>query len=167
MVDITLRPATISDLPILKYWDKQPHVMFATGADAYVEDDWMEEQLTNPSKYVWIYIAELEGRSIGVIQIIDPANEETHYWGEVEQGLRAIDIWIGETDDLGKGYGTQMMNQAIDLCFADPAIHAIVIDPLAINTRAHTFYERLGFVFVREQTFGEDHCRVYRLERSS
>ena len=80
---ITLRLATIHDLPLLKYWDKKPHIMFATGADAYIEDDWMEEQLSDPSEFVWIYIAELDSWPIGVVQVCDPTNEETHYWGKV------------------------------------------------------------------------------------
>jgi aminoglycoside 6'-N-acetyltransferase len=165
-MSISLRPATIHDLPLLKYWDKKPHVMFSTGADAYVEDDWMEEQLRNPSKFVWIYIAELDGRPIGVVQLCDPANEETHYWCEIEQGLRAIDIWIGEESDLGKGYGTTMMNLAIDKCFETPAVMSITIDPLVINTRAIKFYEKMDFKFLENRYFGEDHCAVYKLNRS-
>ena len=43
------------------------------------------------------------------MQIIDPLAEPTHYWGEVEPNLRALDIWIGEKDALGRGYGTAMM----------------------------------------------------------
>jgi aminoglycoside 6'-N-acetyltransferase len=58
-----------------------------------------------------------------------------------------------------------MMRLAFQRCFADPAVTAIVIDPLASNTRAHTFYQRLGFVAVGRQTFGEDDCLVHRLSR--
>jgi aminoglycoside 6'-N-acetyltransferase len=162
---ITLRPATFADLPLLKYWDKKPHVVFATGADAYIEDDWMEEQLRDPSKFVWIYVAMLGDRPIGIVQLCDTANEETHYWGEIEQGLMAIDIWIGEEDDLGKGYGTVMVKLAIAKCFEDTKVTGIVIDPLAINVRAIKFYERLGFEFVENRYFEEDYCAVYRLER--
>ncbi|MBW4489639.1 MAG: acetyltransferase [Trichocoleus desertorum ATA4-8-CV12] len=53
-------------------------------------------------------IAEIEGRAIGFIQIIDPTLEESHYWGDIAANLRAIDIGIGEATDLGKGYGTKM-----------------------------------------------------------
>ena len=56
------------------------------------------------------------------VEVIDPADEESHYWGEIERNLRAIDIWIGEEADLGRGYGTQMMALALDRCFADPAV---------------------------------------------
>ena len=35
------------------------------------------------------------------------------------------------------GYGTQMMERAIERCFADPSVHAILLDPLAANTRVY------------------------------
>ena len=80
--------------------------------------------------------------------------------------LRAIDIWIGEAAYLGRGFGTRMMRWAIDFCFAEPAVEAILIDPLASNTRAIRFYQRLGFRPVGERRFGDDLCLVHRLERA-
>jgi aminoglycoside 6'-N-acetyltransferase len=167
-MNINLRIAKIEDLPLLKYWDKKPHVVFATGGGSEEEDDWMEEQLKHPSKHVWIYIAQLEDQPIGVLQIIDPANEETHYWGEyATQNQRAIDIWIGEEDNLGKGYGTQMMKIGIAICFEKPEVTEILIDPLSINKRAIKFYQKMGFVFVENRDFEYDNCDVYILKRQS
>jgi aminoglycoside 6'-N-acetyltransferase len=45
-------------------------------------------------------------------------------------------------------------------------VTAVLIDPLASNTRAHVFYQRLGFRFVERRQFGLDDCFVYRLERA-
>ena len=66
---------------------------------------------------------------------------------------------------LGRGYGTQMMNLAIERSFADPSVTAILVDPMDTNPRAHRFYERLGFEYVVCRRFGEDSCFVYRLRR--
>jgi aminoglycoside 6'-N-acetyltransferase len=72
-------------------------------------------------------------------------------------GLRAIDIWIGEEDYLGRGLGTEMMRMAISRCFADPSVvDGILIDPMASNDCARRFYERLGFRFVENRKFGDD-----------
>jgi aminoglycoside 6'-N-acetyltransferase len=159
---LNLRPATIDDLDLLRQWDEEPHVV-----EADPNDDWgWEVELARNPDWREQLIAEIDGRSIGFIQIIDPALEDSHYWGDVEPNLRAIDIWIGAEADLGKGYGTQMMKLAIDRCFVDPAVTAILIDPLASNTRSHRFYERLGFRFVEPRRFGDDDCFVYRLNRS-
>ncbi len=98
---IRLRPATLADIPLLRHWDTQPHVRAAVANDGWrwetelAANDWSES-----------FIAELDGRPLGFVQVMDPAG--------------------------------------------DPAVTGILIDPLASNTRAHRFYERLGFEFVED-----------------
>lgn len=158
---ITLRKATLNDVEKLYEWDKKPHVI-ASGVD----DDWeWEKAITNTADWQEQLIAQLNGKPIGVIQIIDPAREETHYWGNVPANLRAIDIWIGEETELNKGYGTQMMQLAIDRCFVPKEVTAIIIDPLSSNTNAIRFYQRLGFEFIEKRVFGDDECDVHQLTR--
>jgi hypothetical protein len=60
-------------------------------------------------------IAETDGRSVGYMEIIDPAEEEEHYWGDAAPRLRALDIWIGEESDLNRGFGAAMMRLALAL----------------------------------------------------
>ncbi|WP_142849208.1 GNAT family N-acetyltransferase [Telmatospirillum sp. J64-1] len=158
-----LRPATLADLPLLRSWDGKPHVRAATGDDGAME--W-ETELPRHPPWRELLIGEADGRAIGVMQIIDPAREETGYWGTAEDGLRAIDLWIGEEADLGRGHGTRMMRLALQRCFSDPAVKAVLVDPLVRNTGAHRFYERLGFRCVERRLFGSDDCYVYRLERA-
>jgi aminoglycoside 6'-N-acetyltransferase len=160
---ITLRDVNIEDQPILEHWDEQAHVI-----DSDPNDDW-DWATEIPKQVSWReqLVAELNGEPIGFIQIIDPALEETHYWGDVEENLRAIDIWIGLKENLGKGYGTRMMQLAIERCFADEHVTAIHIDPLLSNTAARRFYERIGFRFVENRTFGESETAVYMLERKN
>lgn len=170
---IQSRPAALADVPTLRRWDQEPHVIAATTDDpsaalAFGDINWAAE-IASASPHARYYVAELDGRPIGAMQIIDPHLEETHYWGDIETGLRAIDIWIGERDCLGKGHGEAMMRIAFRMCFSDPAVTAIVIDPLASNVRAHKFYQRLGFKAVglrRIGAEGEDLTLVHRLERA-
>ena len=137
-----LRPVTSSDIPLLQYWDSQPHVIEASGDD--MPWDWGQELATDPD---WrdLVIAEVAEKPIGVMQIIVPAEEETHYWGDVAAGLRAIDIWIGEEAYIGRGFGAQMMGLALQMCFGEYGADAVLIDPLVGNTRALRFYERSGY----------------------
>lgn len=155
------RHATIEDLELLQHWDKQPHVI---ACDPSGEGDWIPE-LTKKEEWRELLISQEEDEPIGFLQIIDPKLEDTHYWGDLPPNLRAIDIWIGEKENLNKGYGTTMMKMAFDRIFSNPQVQTILIDPLASNTKAHRFYERLGFQFVEERVFGEALCFVYELKR--
>ncbi len=156
-----LRPATLDDAPMLRRWDEEPHVVASDP-----NDDWAwEVELVRTPPWREQLVAEVDGRAIGFVQIIDPALEDSHYWGDCPPNLRAIDIWIGEAEFLGRGHGTAMMRAAIARCFAVPEVTAIIIDPLASNVRAIRFYTRLGFAAVERRRFGEDDCLVMRLER--
>ena len=172
---VTLRRATLADAPLLARWDREPHVIACTTDDpdaevAFAGAVW-EEEIAGSGDDSFYLIAEIDegpgGRPIGAMQVIDPHTEPTRYWGEIEPNLRALDVWIGEADALNRGYGTAMMTQALDDCFAEPRVTAVVIDPLNSNTDAHRFYARLGFRPVGRRLFnGEDDCLVMRLERA-
>ncbi|WDI30700.1 GNAT family N-acetyltransferase [Hyphococcus flavus] len=158
-----LRTAVAEDIPLLKAWDENSHVRDASGEDS--DYDW-DEEIPRIAEWGELLMAEDDGRAIGFMEIIDPALEPTGYWGDVGEGLRAVDIWIGEEKHLGQGFGTQMMRLALERCFADPNVKAVIIDPLERNTRARRFYERLGFKFVEYRTFEKELCAIYRLERA-
>lgn len=168
---LTLRAATRADIPTLQRWDRDPTVIASTSDDpdaavAFGDDNDWEENIDLYERDVWEYwIAEVDGRPIGAMQLCDPHREPSHYWGDIEPNLRALDIWIGEPDARGRGYGELMMRLGIVACFEDPAVTAIVIDPLASNSRAHAFYRRLGFLPVERRMFGEDDCLVHKLTR--
>lgn len=159
--EITLRKATGNDIEVLKYWDTQLHVI-----ESDPNDDWnWEQELIRDPEWREQLIAELNGRPIGFIQIIDPVLEESHYWGDMPNNMKAIDIWIGEASNLGKGYGTRMMHLALARCFENPKTEAIWIDPLNSNKSAQRFYQRLGFEWVENRFFGQDYTSVFKLTR--
>lgn len=159
---VTLRRARPDDVPTLEHWDTQPHVIASSGDDdAY---DWIAE-VVRDVPWQEVLVAEEDGRAVGVVVVIDPRDEHSHYWGEIEPGHRALDIWIGEAGDLGRGIGTRMMRQALDRCFAVPDVHTVLIDPLASNVDARRFYRRIGFVDVGPRRFGDDDCIVMALTR--
>ncbi len=160
---LELRKATIKDLELLKYWDTKQHVI-----DCDPDDDWnWETELHRNPEWREQLVAEYLGEPIGFLQIIDPYHEDTQYWGEVDQDKKAIDIWIGEENKLNQGYGTRMMELAIQRCFQDPKVNGILVDPLKTNTKAHRFYRRLGFKFLEERDFNGTTCHVYELSRKS
>ncbi len=168
---VTLRAAALEDAPMLATWDREPHVIACSSDDpdaeiAFGGIEWAEEIAGSACDSHYL-IAEADGVPVGVMQVCDPHTEPTHYWGEIEPGLRAIDIWIGPPEWLNRGVGTRMMTQVIDRCFAEPGVTGIVIDPLNTNTDAHRFYQRLGFTVVGRRMFDQDDSLVMRLEKAS
>ncbi len=159
---ITLRIASYNDLAILQFWDQQPHVIASDP-----NDDWLWE-VELGVHYDWRrqFIAERNGLPIGYVEIIDPHFEKEQYWGTIGLGFRAIDIWIGEENNLNQGFGTEIMKQAIQLCFADQSVHTVLIDPLSANTKAHRFYQRFGFKPIDQRHFGACECLVHELLRN-
>ena len=166
---VILRRAAADDLVWFDLWDTDSDVIACSSDDpattvAFGDTDWAVE-LASQDEYSEYFIAELDGRPIGAMQICDPHLEASHYWGEIAPNLRAVDIWIGAPADRGKGHGAQMMRLALDRCFADARVTAIVIDPLASNVRALRFYARLGFKPVGRRNFHGDDCLVHELTR--
>ena len=80
---LTLRDATLDDLALLKRWSDMPHVLAASN------DDWgWAQELARKPAWREQLIAELDGRPIGFMQIIVPALEDSHYWGDCPTNLR-------------------------------------------------------------------------------
>ncbi|MCC2605554.1 GNAT family N-acetyltransferase [Planctobacterium marinum] len=156
-----LRPASIADLEVLQWWHQQAHVVDA-GSDAHY--NWQKELQRKPQWREQL-MAEEDGQPIGFLQIYDPYDDEAQRWGNVSRRLRAIDIWIGEAENLNKGYGTQMMQLAMALCFANPDVHALLVDPIANNIKAQRFYARLGFKFVESKKIQGESCYVLKIRR--
>lgn len=162
MTPVVMRRASESDIPQLEIWDEDPAVVHASGED----DTWdWREEITFAWQEVWL--AEIEGRPIGVLVLLDAHAEPSHYWGEVEPGTAAIDIWIGSQQDRGLGYGRQMMMWALRRAISEWKSDRVVIDPLMSNTRAINFYRSCGFTDVGERFFGNDHCWVLEFLSSS
>jgi aminoglycoside 6'-N-acetyltransferase len=161
---IELRPMRLDDVELLDRWDEDPDVAASGGEDDGY--DWPLELSRGELPWRELLIAEEDGRPVGFVQLIDAAEEESHYWGDdVPAGAWAIDIWIGSPEDRGRGIGAEMMRQALTRCFDEHGASEVLIDPLATNERAIRFYQRLGFEFVEARDFDADHCLVHRYPR--
>jgi aminoglycoside 6'-N-acetyltransferase len=157
---------------MLVAWDEAPHVLAATGFADAESPEW-EDLLTGAAPGWAHFVAELHGEDptgapdpIGVVQIVDPSQDPDTHWGPLATPAhRSLHIWIGPAHRLGHGLGPAMMQAAIDRCFADPAVDAILIDPLASNHRAIAFYRRLGFADIGPRQVGPDRIFALRLPR--
>jgi len=156
-----LREARLSDLETLEWWHLQSHIVDAGQGKDY---KW-ERELQRKPDWRQQYIAELDGQPIGFVQVYDPYEEDTGRWENMSRKLRAIELWIGEKNNLNKGYGTQIMQQIIAITFSDPDVHALLVDPLMTNKQAQRFYARLGFKFTETKKIYGESCYILKLRR--
>jgi aminoglycoside 6'-N-acetyltransferase len=156
----------VDDVGLVVRWDDDSDVAAALGGRGADWYDWPIE-LARDAPWRELLIAEENGRPIGFMQLIDAAEEESHYWGDVAPGTWALDIWIGSPDDRGRGLGTEAMHAAVRRIFEHHGADTVVIDPQVNNRRAIAFYGRLGFEPVGVREFDGDSCLVMRLVRNT
>jgi aminoglycoside 6'-N-acetyltransferase len=153
---------TVDDVAELVRWDHDADVAAAIGGRGAEWYDWPAE-LVRDMPWRELLIIEEDARPIGFLQLVDANQEESHYWGDIEPGTWALDIWIGSPDDRGRGLGAAAMGLALRRIVDQHGADSVVIDPAVDNHRAIAFYERLGFERVGVRRFGDDDCLVMRV----
>ena len=136
------REMTADDLPLLADWLVQPHLVQWWGNPAE-QLALITEDLADP--LMDQRIVEWQGRAIGYVQ-----HYPCHAWGaphleHFPQGTLALDTFVGDPAELGKGHGTAFLRQRALELVAQGA-PAVVIDPDPGNERAVRAYRRAGFV---------------------
>lgn len=156
-----LREATMDDLETLIWWHQQSHIVDAGPGKDY---KW-EREINRHPDWRKQYMAIENDEPVGFVQICDPYEEDTGRWENMPHRLRAIDVWIGEPENLSKGYGTKIMLLAMAEAFSDPEVHALLVDPLISNKKAQRFYARFGFKFVETKKIYGESCYILKIRR--
>ena len=100
-------------------------------------ENWIKT-MVETGKVVQMIIVLNEGdRAIGSVYVRDIDHEHK----KAEYG-----IFIGETDCLGKGYGTEAAELMAEYVFEYLEIHKLMLRVYADNERAIKSYEKAGFV---------------------
>lgn len=169
--ELSFRPMTAGDLPLLHDWLRRAHALRWYG-DHGTYEDVADHYLPaiegrDPTDH---YIVLLGGAPIGMVQTYLVA-DYVGYAQLVQVDDRAtagVDIVIGEEDLTGRGLGTEILRRFVDaIVFADPATTACVADPDARNVASVRAFEKAGFRAVREfvdPSDGQVHALV-RLDR--
>jgi aminoglycoside 6'-N-acetyltransferase Ib len=151
---ITLRLMTEAYLPLLCAWLNRPHVLqwwadsaideagptLAVVRTKYLPRVLQAEQVTS-------YVALLDDKPIGYAQSYVAMGSGGGWWPEItDPGVRGIDQFLANVDQLNQGLGTQLVQVLVNKLFADPAITLIHTDPAPGKHRAIRCYEKAGFV---------------------
>lgn len=153
-MSISFKTFTLEDVPLYYEWADKPHVKNVWFLDGYQPKEYILQKIAgNGIEHPFIIL--IDNKPIGHIQYWDIYARDTiekdtkdYFTGEAE-GTYGIDIFIGEEEYLGKGYGTQVLVAFTTLLFEQYNAKKIVVDPRCDNKKAIRSYEKAGFHFAR------------------
>ncbi len=135
------RPMTAADLPLVKRWLAEPHVMQWWG-DTYEQFELVSGDLEVEAMEQ--FIVATDDRPFGYIQCYDPEVWPDNGLGDHPRGTRGIDQFIGELAMVDRGHGSAFIRAFIDRLLASGAPR-VITDPDPANARAIRAYEKAGF----------------------
>jgi len=150
---IDFSPLTDADLPLLHDWLSRPHVAeWWPGSPTWAEVAGEFGPAIAGRVPHQCFLALAEGVPIGFIQSYTPVGWHHEGWwlDEHDGGVRGIDQFLANAEQLGRGLGTAMVSTFVARLFADPAVTRVQTDPAPENRRAIRCYEKAGFIADRE-----------------
>jgi RimJ/RimL family protein N-acetyltransferase len=100
--------------------------------------------IEQPAEWAGMIVIELEGVVIGnvLVRIEDP-------WSQVEAraeaaGTQAEIGWVLHPDHVGRGYGTEVVEVVLQICFERLGLRRVVAGCFAANTASWRLMERVG-----------------------
>jgi L-phenylalanine/L-methionine N-acetyltransferase len=95
-----------------------------------------EERLKNPSPNQHDFVAEIDGKVVGLCGLNQGGGRRAH--------TGSLFVFIDE-EYHGRGIGTSLIQNAIDLADNWLMIERIELTVIDVNTKAKALYEKLGF----------------------
>jgi RimJ/RimL family protein N-acetyltransferase len=150
---VFLRPFEASDAELYRRWRAEAEPMALAGWHeraplslaqverriARIADDQGKEV------YTFVICVAEDERPIGEVMLTDL---------DRLNGSAQVGIFIGESDEWGKGYGTDAVNALVDFGFAELRLERIWLEVGTENRPAKRSYEKAGFT--HEGTFRHD-----------
>jgi aminoglycoside 6'-N-acetyltransferase len=140
-LDYVFRPMTTSDLPLVRRWLAEPHVVQWWGNTLeqfeLVSGDLEVEAMEQ-------FVVAINDCPFGYLQCYDPDVWPENGLGDHPRGTRGIDQFIGEQDMVDRGHGSAFIRTFIDRLLAAGAPR-VITDPDPANGRAIRAYEKAGF----------------------
>ncbi|GLZ43426.1 GNAT family N-acetyltransferase [Actinokineospora sp. NBRC 105648] len=139
---VRLRPIEPEDADPMWRWHNDPDAM-RWMTEGYPESlAQLRKRLADfpPNSYSRVRFAVEtldEGRFVGVVVLRD---------AEPESGRAEVDIYFGDADARGKGYGTEALRLLCRWGFHNMRLHAIQLYVVVDNVAAVRVYEKVGFI---------------------
>lgn len=135
--NVILRALRDEDADYYAHWYNQPEVMFQCG---FNEMTTVENELTAIRKPEtdsdWYAVTDLSGRVVGETGLL----RMWPHWFCTD-----MSIIIPNPDDQSKGYGGEAVRLMLARAFNHYNMNRVSIGVVGLNTKALSFYERIGF----------------------
>lgn len=160
-IHITFTPLQESHFSLLLRWLEAPHVKTWWDQDIhwtpalikekygdYVKGYKLERGIKKPLQ---AYVIYEDDQPLGYIQLYNaydfPREDQIPLEG-MPESLATIDIFIGEEDYVGRGFGSRIIQQFVRK-YVDPHYATCFVDPDTRNASAIRAYEKAGFKKVK------------------
>ena len=142
---ITFRPLLEKDYTLFASWLAQEHVAQWWHEPATIE--FIEKEYGPSDPKTDVYVVEGDGKPMGIIQSYWTQDYPEHFEKVQLKASVGVDLFIGEPDLIGKGYGTQLLANFVDSIIKQkyPAADCVVADPEVTNLASVRAFEKAGF----------------------
>ncbi|MCD6659277.1 MAG: acetyltransferase [Lentimicrobium sp.] len=146
--DMKVRKFRPEDIELMQEWLQHPHVHQYFGNP----EEWLEEITENiDAEWVKYFIAET-GKPIGFLQYYETDKAPEGEWSAEPAGTVGIDYLIADKENLGKGYGSEIIRLLIELIKTTGKYKYIIADPVPQNQASARVLEKNGFA-IKENGF--------------
>ncbi|GAO31017.1 GNAT family N-acetyltransferase [Geofilum rubicundum] len=160
-----IREFKLEDLNILRVWLEQNYIQEFWG-DPQV---WIREISENICiEWVKYFMVECD-KPIGFLQYYETDKAPQGEWSDEPIGTVGIDYLIGDSEYLGKGYGTAIILLLVDFIKSSNQYDYVVADPIKGNVSSIKALEKNGFKQNTNGLFGLDltntGIKIYRASK--
>jgi len=139
---VRLVDLVFGDIDLIARWVGERHVSRWWGDPDEVFDE-LETTFMSPGHAM----IEAEGFKVGVVVYAHPTREELDTAGlhDISTECMDVDLFIGEPDALGRGFGREALRLAVERIFATTTAPQIIAAMSAKNTVALETAQKVGF----------------------
>jgi RimJ/RimL family protein N-acetyltransferase len=142
---VTFSPLAESDFNFIESWLQEPHVQKTWGNEKW-EESYEKYLFRISSDSVKQFIIQIDTEPVGYIQYYWASKVGDGWWEGFDENTVGFDLYIGNPNYLGKGYGKIIVNAFLRLLFQDSKICRIIADPSPQNEKIINLLKNVGFV---------------------
>jgi len=141
-----LRPLDpVTDAELLHSWVTHPKSAFYLMQDAELHDVEREFMGIAASAHHDAFLGLHDGEPRFLMERYDPAHIELKGLYEAQPGDVGMHFLCAPADTPLHGFTLAVITTVMDMLFADPHTHRVVVEPDVRNTAVHTLNEAVGF----------------------